>query len=422
MNRKQHKWLIPAIIYLIGLGIVLRYALLVMEITRDRAVEYHFYQSFIEGGGWQVLHNSIVSSCLTITLIPAIIQQLTGFNELVLFKVYSCMFLPLIPVFIYLISRKYLNKRYSILATVLPFFTLFFLYIEAIGRTGIGFSCLAGMIWAILSKRYILAPLFAFILVFSNYGTAFIALGLVSVVWLYLLVRKKYSIDFKVVTTVLIILAIFVPLWHFGIAQTSGKVVTSLAKESLSLESEVLGPKPIAAYSGFVASTAEEVEEAQKQRTENIESGKRYKNFLRLDSRELTVQAAFGKFLPNMNTLEKLGFALNWLLVAGLSTGSFIAIWKKKLSPVHSILVLLVYSLILTAIFLPSISAYYGTVRVYVMSQIVIATAFIIGMKEVSERVKSKGYIVTLVILTPYILYASGAMHFLLDVLLSYTP
>lgn len=389
------KWLF-CIIYFVTLAITLHYAIFRQVIISDQELEYSLYLASIKNGGWHFITDNIVNSCLTVTLLPAYIQRWTGLNLDLVFKAFPCFFYSLMPAFVYLIARKYLSKSYSILTAALVLSNVYFLFTPAIGRVGVGLGFMSGLMWGIATKRYWYATTFGILLVFSHYGTTFIALGLVAYLWLFYIVRRVFNMDFRKITIVLAAFLTFTIMWHFVIAAESGRYAERFTSSAITS-----------------ATTAILSENETKGLRYRLGTDRDYNlgSFYSLDSREKVIQEAFGKSLPSMNTPQKIELVLSWLIVIILSLGLIYCLWRRVLAPELLLMAVLTYCLILLALLIPAISVYYGIVRVYFTSLILLAPMPALAIRAASNKLKFHGEWIMVAIILPYALCVSGLMH-----------
>ncbi len=393
----RSNWVIFLAIYLVGLGITLYYALFKQVILSDQMQEYKIYLSVIQTGHWQWVSDSIVNSCLTVTLLPAYMQRFTQIDAELVFKVWPCLLYPLMPAFVYLITRRYTNVRYAVLSSCLVLSSMYFLYYPAMGRVGIALAFLAGMVWGLLKRNYILSGLFAVAVVFSHYGTAAIAIILVLFVVVYMVARRRFNVDFRIAVSTLVILVSLFYVWHYVIVVESGRYVDNFAL-----------------YSADSALTA--VPDIRQDVSIVPDPTVNSANFYLLESRDPVVQVAFGKTLSIMNIPQKIEFVLSWLIVIILSLGLVYCVLRRKLTTPHAVIAVVAYSLILSAIVIPYISQAYGAVRTYFTSLVVLAPMFAIGIRDFSARFKLRGEWIGFGILLLYALCTSGVMHLMFGI------
>lgn len=371
---KLKDWHLFFLIYLVSLIITLSYAIFRQQITSDQALEFQVYQSFILNG-WHYISNSLVSTSLTATALPAIIQTTTHGNTILIFKITPCFLFSLMPSFIYLITRRYFDWRYSIIAPLLVMTNFYFLWYPTNGRVGIAQAFLAGLIWAILSKRYVWAGIFSTLIIFSHYGTAYIAIILVGVLLAYGVITKR---NWKPYFVILVCLVVFAGIWYYGVSWYYRDSYASVANIT----------------KGIINTSVNSVNAT---------------SCLNLSNRDPVVRSAFS--LNPMNVPQRIEWVWSWLVVGILSGGLIISLWKHLLQVEVRILAVCSYGLILLTIAVPYLSYVYGVARVYFTGMIVLAPFFVMGIYQIKQYLKVPAYATVVTVLLPLTLSVSGVIH-----------
>ena len=423
---KIKDWHICLIIYFLALGITLGYALTKTEIISDKAIEYLLYLEAVKSGSWHFVTDNIVNSCLMITYIPAIIQRITHIDATLLFKIYPCFFYSLMPMFVYLTSRKYLNIWYSLISAFLILSNFYFLYNSFYtGRVGLAWAFFAGLIWAVLNQRFVWSLVLSILIIFSHYGTAYVAIIILGTAWLVsLIIKRKWNKEYLNFGIVLAVLIAVTLVWHGAIARESGRYTEEFVKSALTLEptkpeditekyKQTTSPdqNPVVTTSNGQTSETQSVITSSTPDTEKSVITQRIGTIFELEYKESVVQVAFGKTLPYMNIPQKIEFVLSWLIVLLLTGGLLAALLRNKLSDIHAIMAVTVYGLIVLTVAIPYLSVFYGISRVYFTAMAIIAPCFAMGTQEVSKLLKINGYILPAIILVVYALCVSGIMH-----------
>ena len=79
----------------------------------DIHAEYNLFDNTSINNHWIISKNpSTLDACVTISLLPAIYQKILNINPELLFKFLFILFFSISPILIYLISNKYVKKRY----------------------------------------------------------------------------------------------------------------------------------------------------------------------------------------------------------------------------------------------------------------------------------------------------------------------
>ncbi len=390
-------WFISSCIYLVALLLTITDA----KIQADRLREYESYLQVI--GGATTFNSGLVGSSLLAVWLPAQIHLLTGFDATWVFKVFPCLLFSLMPAFVYLLSRRYLNRWDSLLAAGLILSSFYFAYNPSMGRVGIAWGILAVLMWSVVGRHWRTAILFSSLLVLAHYGTVYLTMFTVGFTLLLLLVlRLKDKVDLKVVGITFVALLVGVTAW-FNLAAPYAR-----NNVYLFIEQSVTGESGTLTTPAFVEALPEE---EQQVLVEEFKESTRLQNFMRLESREQAVQAAFGKTLPYMNAPQKVEFALSWIVVITLTGGLFYSYRRKILTPSHQWLAVAFYLAAVVTTIIPHMSMFYGAVRVYFTGLSVLATCFVIGVNRFSSIIRMPKYILSTGIVIFYGLSVSGILH-----------
>ncbi len=369
------------IIYLATLSALVWYNLS-HAVVNDGVKEYQTYLLNIENG-W-VFRQTLINSCLVTTWIPSLIQRLTGWDSMIIFRVFPTIFYALMPAFVYLIAKRYLSARYAIVTVLVVVLNSHFLYFPDIGRVGVAIGFMAGMMWALLEKRLIWAGMFALLVVFSHYGTSLIAVGIVGVATFVPLVWKRRVVRHYLV--VFCLLFVVVGIWHFGVAAYSGKVMFQTLFQT-EQTGQILPQYPL------LDPTTEE------------------NPLLDPTTREPAVQEAIGLNISDMTTPKKIEVIANWLVVLIISLGLYYVTRNKKIDGQFKIMSLAFWGLILFTIAIPWLSVYYGGMRVYFTATVLLAICFPLGAEKIAKKMRIPPLLLMAVVLVLYALSTSGVIY-----------
>ena len=343
--------------------------------VNDGVLEYQAYQMNV-AEGWEYRESNILNSCLITTWIPAELHSATGWDEYTLFRVFPCFFYPLMPAFTFLIARRYLNKHQSLIAAFVVIAGSFIIFFPDMGRVGVSWGFLAGMIWALLERRWWWSLIFAVLIVFSHYGNTLIAIGVIGILFLsQLVIKRRFIKQFAVVLAVLIIIT---GVWHFWIAGSSGFTV---GKNFLSI-----GDAPTL-----------------------LDQGDDY--WFNIEAREGVLQEAFGLNYSDMNIPQRIELVANWVMVIFITVGMILLILKKQGDFDTRVLAVILYSLIIITAAIPWFSVYYGAQRVYFTALIIIAPCFYLAVKYIARIFRMPSYGLAGVVFIPYVLSVSGLIY-----------
>jgi uncharacterized membrane protein len=366
-------------IYAVAFAIVLWYGLTHLPVN-DGVWEYADYMNNIQQGGWKFRLSS-VNSCLVTTYLPALVYKITGGDTLFIFRLIPALFYPLMPAFTYLIARRYVTVRNAVIASLVVLCSSYFIFFPDIGRVGVSMAFMAGMIWALLSKRMAWSIIFAVLLVFSHYATSFIAVGIVGLTWIvYLIWQRKSLKQYLIVFIVLLLLTL---VWHFGVARYSGDWMFSTL-----FQTKQAGALPV--YDSL---------------------DKLVPVLLDPASREPAVQEALFLNANQMTVPQFIEILSNYLMVIMVSFGLFLTLRRKDIDRQFKIMALSFYGLIIFTVAIPWLSVYYNGMRVYYNSTILLAVCFPIGVEKLSKFIKTPMLAVSGFILIMYALSTSGLIY-----------
>jgi len=252
----------------------------------------------------------------------------------------------------------------------------FIIFFPDMGRVGVSWGFLAGMIWALLERRWWWSLIFAVLIVFSHYGNTLIAIGVIGILFLsQLVIKRRFIKQFAVVLAVLIIIT---GVWHFWIAGSSGFTV---GKNFLSI-----GDAPTL-----------------------LDQGDDY--WFNIEAREGVLQEAFGLNYSDMNIPQRIELVANWVMVIFITVGMILLILKKQGDFDTRVLAVILYSLIIITAAIPWFSVYYGAQRVYFTALIIIAPCFYLAVKYIARIFRMPSYGLAGVVFIPYVLSVSGLIY-----------
>jgi uncharacterized membrane protein len=171
----------PLIILVISVALILIYPMRSSHILGiDTHMEYYFFQSTLDAFQWKNLENGLLDSCLSISILPCLYTSLTGISPERVFRFYSPLLFSIVPVIVYLVARKYVDRYLAFLASIFFMSHWTFMYAESLARTVIAVLFIALVVLCLFSEK-IYRPeksilVYAFIVgaVLSHYSSSFI--------------------------------------------------------------------------------------------------------------------------------------------------------------------------------------------------------------------------------------------------------
>lgn len=342
---------IAVLLYLVTLGITLYISMTKGTIVSDQLSEWNLYQNTIRDGQWHFVPDNIVNSSVLSVFISAWVQKFTHLPEALVFWAYPCLFLSLAPPFIYLISRKYIGVKLSILASLFVMTNWYIIAIPYLGRVSIAFGLYPVLMWAVMDRRYVWGVISALLINFAHYGTAYMVAILLGVCLIVIIVTRAKKMIFPIAIP-LVVLLMAIGVWHFGIAKESGRYGVQFAYNSVaSVTDEIKSSQPVEHISVLPSNI-------------NIPSPNE-QSFWNLNRREVVVQEAFGASLPHMNNLQRLEFVLNWVIVLLGVMGVTVAVFNRKLILMLRVSAILMFLACVATVVIPYFSLYYGIGRIW---------------------------------------------------------
>ena len=189
----------PISIFTIGLSIILAYTFISNYIYgTDSHSEFYLFQMVVSHGKWQ-LFQTIESlkpydACITISVLPAIYEILTKFNDLnTLFKLTFVIPFALTPLIVYQISKRYHNAIYSFLAAIFIISAVSFYSQTEAYRTYMAVFFFALAIMVFLSPnmndivKKLLFIIFTIALIVSHYSSGYVYFFMLvsSIIFMY---------------------------------------------------------------------------------------------------------------------------------------------------------------------------------------------------------------------------------------------
>jgi len=414
MTTKQ--WFYPSIIYLIGMAIVPTFALTYPNYIAvgDVGQEYWIYTFVINGGDlqslwdWTMSPYALQSTCLSVTLFPALLQKATGIEPLLLYKLYTYSLLPLLPVVVYFIAKRFMSNLYAFLATTFFIGQVCFLHAPAMTRSNIASIFFALALLVILHtemRKRVKFPILFILstgIILSHYSTAYVSLLLLgatgTAVLLWQLIKKVQSPYRNSILVTCLSLMVGITVWHGLITHApwdyAVELITSSTSTSFIPPGDTPGDTP-----------GDPVQEYE---------------ITDIASRDKITQAAFGIKNPNGDTEFNFNwttFVLNWLVIILMSYGLLITLirWhKKKAVPLeYLILSIMGYITIAGTVILPYVSRAYGIERTYYQMLVFLGIYFIFGCADIAKRLRLKPYMLIIPVLIPYFYYTYvyGIIH-----------
>ncbi|WP_292375898.1 DUF2206 domain-containing protein [Methanosarcina sp. UBA411] len=177
------KQLYPLAIWLISISLILHYTL-ITNYTTVHDGEFGSAKLVLENHIWKWNEYGNYNSILSVTLLPSIFSIICNIDLTWIYKIVFPIFLSLIPLGVYCISRMYLDEKMSFLSAC--FFLIsseFFITLSVLIKQTMATFFLILLCMALLDKKSnkfsisLLSIIFSMSLIVSHYGTAYLVLG-----------------------------------------------------------------------------------------------------------------------------------------------------------------------------------------------------------------------------------------------------
>ena len=397
-NHKFPKRLYPVVIFLIGISLLLLMSLRSNHIIGvDIHQEYYFFRTTLNNLRWSAFGHSTLDACLAISLLPTIYQTILNIAPESLFKIFYSLLFSILPLIVYILSKKYIGELYGFSASCFFMFQQYFLFAEFYPRTltAVLFFALAMLVLFNdkidpLKKRILFIVFMASCMV-SHYATTYIFFFIMLGAFVGVeILSKKYSIKKVVSLTIVVLFFAFIFFWYSQVTETAFN-----------------------AGVGFIENTLSNLN-----------------RFFIEESREAcTVEVILGKDIMQRGIPQKIEFVFTWLtfIFIGIGLTTLIRRYKEMLFPelnfkksdflkekfeaTYFMIALGCAGVLAAMVALPFISTGYGITRLYAVTTIILSLFFVIGGITVSRHLRVRAWLIILLVLIPYFLCVNGVTY-----------
>ena len=410
-NILEKRWAIPLLIFAVGLGITLHYALSTNYLAYcDSVNAVKIYDVYRESWEWYPIGNLVLqSSSLTTIYFPALIQHITQFPPELLLKLYIAIISAFIPVIIYLISKKFVSAKYAFMASVFSMGWVTFLQAGSFDRSNIA-TLLYGLLillllywnWSWKIKIPIIIAV-SVLLVLSHYVTVLITIFMFGFLLLAAVIRKRKSVVLPTAVC-LCVLCIGFGLWY-GIANKD--VVDAIITHSPPI---VVSSQP---NSNLGISNNVVTNSGGTQSSSGI--------YEALSLRDKITQALFGIQSPDGDTQYQANLFLlvaAWLTIMITLYGIWHICRNKQWQLEEYAILFAGLLIIIVTVAVPTVSRIYGIERVYALNLMMLAPCYVIGGKKLSEKIHINPVLVLSILTLLYgiLMYKYGVIHSLIGI------
>ncbi|RLA95290.1 MAG: hypothetical protein DRG25_00610 [Deltaproteobacteria bacterium] len=423
----------PPIILLTSISLVLLLGLRSNHIIgADIHTEYYLFQQTFRSGKWQIFINTPLDACLSISILPTIYQSFLNIDSEYLFKVLYPTLVSILPLVVYLISKKYMNNPYAFLASLFFMAQDFFLWAAYCPRTILAILFFALSIMVLIHddltdfNKKILFVIFAASCIVSHYSTTYIFFFVLLLTWLGMRIIPRIIAARRK----LIVPATsqgsdppnegreFAPYPRLRTHITIGNVALFFAMLFLWY-SQVTG---VAFNCGvnFITTTLRSLQE-----------------FFILESRGSGVASAFGVGLATKTIPQQITFVFSWLTIAFIAIGVLSTLFKcrhwvafsaerggkaseflvQKFDAEFFSFSLACSAILVASVALPNVFKGYAMDRTWCQMMVVLSPFFVLGGIIVARFLRIRWtYLAILIVLVPYFMCNTGTMYQLFGV------
>lgn len=337
-------------------------------IGRDIHMEYYCFKRALINQHWNIYdpyHG--YNGCLSVTILPIIYKCLLDVSSLMVFKFYYCVLGAIVPLPMYVLSRRILKSRsFGFYATLLLMFQFAYIYMGQYARQLIAFIFFASAIMILTSSikvSYKRAIFIVFIIatVLSHYTSSYVFFVVVAsppfIIWVSKHLKGKFPIPWKYLQTfsnknLALLFFIIIFLWY---AQLTGPTF----RDTL----------------GVI-----------------IETFKSMANFFSLDLRNYSEQGVLGIGLAHFPNF--LSAFVHDTIFAIIGVGVLALFFKKEHREKYQVndeyiaSTLVILAILASFVILPYVSKVYGGTRLFSQLLVILAPCFIIGMRFITDYTK----------------------------------
>jgi uncharacterized membrane protein len=399
VNKEVPKNIYPILIYSIGIFITLAFTLRSEYIVgADVHSEYYLFRITLDNLHWKIVNYSALDACLSISLLPAIYQSIMNVaNNTFFYKFFYSVFIPIAPLAIFEISKKYVDEIFAFYAALFFASNHTFMWTAANARTNLAilFFTLAIMVLFMdinsIAKRFLFI-IFQVSIILSHYSTAYIFFFVSLAVWAQMkLIKIRYSIVENISGTSVLLFSALIFFWYSQI--TKG-----------AFDYSAMG-----FFRGTITSFSQ--------------------TFL-VDSRGGALPEVLGVGFTYSNLSRQIHIVIQWIVMfimvvgiinliensmknfASYRSQNYIApLFRLKIEVSYVLLALACFGILVFCVMVPQASTGLGTDRVYLQMMGVLAFVLILGCIHLSKYTKIKPLIIILIVLIPYFMANTGVLY-----------
>ncbi|WGI17654.1 DUF2206 domain-containing protein [Methanonatronarchaeum sp. AMET-Sl] len=164
---------------------------------------YYLANSISYAGYWSILYDGGLTSSLSITLLPPVLESFSGLDMLLVFNLLITLVLGLIPVILYLVLRSFISPFWSFIGAFFYLANMWYVTAGSGLRTQMAFLFVALLIYLLSGsikvhwKKYLLSVSALVFIIFSHYATTYAFIFILFFGYLWTVFNKNSGVLFK---------------------------------------------------------------------------------------------------------------------------------------------------------------------------------------------------------------------------------
>lgn len=228
-NQKFPARIYPHIIFIISISLILMMALRSNHIIGiDTHSEYYLFQTTLNNMHWDVFGHTALDACLSISLLPTIYLLFLNVDPEWFFNIFYVLLFSLVPLVVFIISKKYVGDFYGFLASIFFIFQTRFIFATGGARTNVAIFFFALAMMVLFSdkiqptkKRFLFIVFMASCIV-SHYSTTYIFFFVLVGTFIGIeVLSKKYTFKKVVSSKTVIIFFTLIFIWYSQVTETA---------------------------------------------------------------------------------------------------------------------------------------------------------------------------------------------------------
>lgn len=428
-HRRVSARLYPSLIFFMSISLLLMFSLRSNHILgSDTTLEYYVFQITSDRLFWSTgVAGGAMDVVLAVSVLPTVYQSFLNIDPEYLFKVFYSLIVSILPVVIYLLSKKYIGSFYAFLASIFFMSQTVFMWTAAEVRsnTAVLFLALAIMVLfhdgiSEFNKR-VLYIVFTTSALASHYSTSYVFLFILLLVVVLVPILATISSRKK----------------HAGQIESSAAVAKAAVPDSAPLKRGIT-VTGVALFFAMLFLWYSQVTGVA------FKDGVRFIQNSLISLQEMFIaetrgpgvqQVIFGHVPPYQEAwLLRVEIVLTWFTILFMAIGLLAAIRRfgamvstpfsrqekpgflvKKLDLDIFAISAASFILLVTAVALPYVSTSYGIGRTYFLAMVPLSIFFVLGGITVARYLKLSPRLIICLVLIPYFMSTTGLTYQLFD-------